>query len=111
MLFSDDVFKEIKPVLLSALDGYSVCIFAYGQTGSGKVGGGYVILLTSSQTYTMEGNEKNPGISRLAISELLQVGEWRKSTSKFSYKLSISVLELYNEQIRDLLRENPESEK
>ena len=31
-----DVFREVRHLVTSALDGYKVCIFAYGQTGSGK---------------------------------------------------------------------------
>jgi kinesin family member C2/C3 len=42
------VFDAVRPLCVSVLDGYNVCIFAYGQTGSGK-------------TYTMEGTPDNPG--------------------------------------------------
>ena len=33
---ADDLFAELVPILISALDGHNVCIFAYGQTGIGK---------------------------------------------------------------------------
>lgn len=32
----EDVFKDIKHLMMSIVDGYNVCIFAYGQTGAGK---------------------------------------------------------------------------
>ena len=32
----EEVFDAVRPVCVSVLDGYNVCIFAYGQTGSGK---------------------------------------------------------------------------
>ena len=31
-----EVFEAVQPLCVSVLDGYNVCIFAYGQTGSGK---------------------------------------------------------------------------
>ena len=42
----EDVYKDVADLVISVLDGYSVCIFAYGQTGSGK-------------TFTMSGPADN----------------------------------------------------
>ena len=69
-------------------DGYNVCIFAYGQTGSGK-------------TFTMEGSPANKGVSPRAIQELLNQVEGLKETS--TYTVTLSMLEIYNETILDLL--------
>lgn len=85
------VFAETLPVVRSALDGYNVCIFAYGQTGTGK-------------TYTMEGTSEDRGVNYRALGELFQSSMERCSTMK--YEFSISMLEVYNEKIRDLLAEN-----
>ena len=43
-----NVYDRIQPFVISAVDGYDVCLFAYGQTGSGK-------------TYTMEGGGGSSG--------------------------------------------------
>ncbi|GKB51103.1 kinesin-like protein KIN-14R [Tanacetum coccineum] len=83
-----DVFADASPMVISVLDGYNVCIFAYGQTGTGK-------------TFTMEGTEKNRGVNYRTLEALFDTVEERKDT--FSFNISISVLEVYNEQIRDLL--------
>jgi kinesin family protein C2/C3 len=83
-----EVFEEVKPLATSVLDGYNVCIFAYGQTGSGK-------------TYTMTGNEQNPGLNTRVLSELFRIKTERRID--IETRLWISVTEIYNEQIKDLL--------
>ncbi|GMP87553.1 hypothetical protein CsSME_00039878 [Camellia sinensis var. sinensis] len=87
-----EVFSDTQPLIRSVLDGYNVCIFAYGQTGSGK-------------TYTMTGprdlTEQQRGVNYRALSDLFLLAEQRKNT--FHYDVSVQMIEIYNEQVRDLL--------
>ncbi|XP_014496109.1 kinesin-like protein KIN-14I [Vigna radiata var. radiata] len=87
-----EVFLDMQPLVRSVLDGYNVCIFAYGQTGSGK-------------TYTMTGpkeiTEKSQGVNYRALSDLFLIADQRKDT--FQYDVSVQMIEIYNEQVRDLL--------
>ncbi|KAK3000639.1 hypothetical protein RJ639_020766 [Escallonia herrerae] len=83
-----DVFEDTAPVATSVLDGYNVCIFAYGQTGTGK-------------TFTMEGTDEARGVNFRTLEELFRIIEERKQ--HFRYEICVSALEVYNEQIRDLL--------
>ena len=88
-----EVFASVQPLIVSVLDGYNVCIFAYGQTGSGK-------------TFTMEGYGDDPeskGVSPRAIDDLFSF--IRDSVDNWTYTVSFSMLEIYNETIRDLLVE------
>jgi hypothetical protein len=57
----------------------------------------------------MEGTEKNRGVNYRTLQELFKIAEERKETA--TYNLSVSVLEVYNEQIRDLLSTSPSSKK
>ncbi|XP_073292430.1 kinesin-like protein KIN-14I [Primulina huaijiensis] len=88
----EEVFADTQPLIRSVLDGYNVCIFAYGQTGSGK-------------TYTMSGPEEltkeSLGVNYRALSDLFFISEQRKDT--ISYEVSVQMMEIYNEQVRDLL--------
>lgn len=70
------------------LDGYNVCIFAYGQTGTGK-------------TFTMEGTEEARGVNYRTLEELFRI--IRERQGLFQYEITVSALEVYNEQIHDLL--------
>ncbi|TYI57895.1 hypothetical protein E1A91_D11G314800v1 [Gossypium mustelinum] len=87
-----EVFSDTQPLIRSVLDGYNVCIFAYGQTGSGK-------------TYTMSGptelTEEGLGVNYRALGDLFELSNQRKET--ISYEISVQMLEIYNEQVRDLL--------
>ncbi|KAJ8905833.1 hypothetical protein NDN08_002338 [Rhodosorus marinus] len=82
------VYDDISPLVTSVLDGYNVCIFAYGQTGSGK-------------TYTMNGERGQMGINHRALEELFQTS--REASDRFETSISISMLEIYNENLHDLL--------
>eukprot|EP00899_Mesostigma_viride_P028687 jgi/Mesvir1/9002/Mv21291-RA.1 len=82
------VFEETSPVVTSVLDGYNVCIFAYGQTGSGK-------------THTMTGPPEDRGVNHRTLEELFGIA--RKRGSDVDYTLQVSMVEVYNEIIRDLL--------
>mmetsp|Transcript_35013 Transcript_35013/g.40517 ORF Transcript_35013/g.40517 Transcript_35013/m.40517 type:complete len:397 (+) Transcript_35013:1374-2564(+) len=90
------VFDEVSEFVQSALDGFNVCLFSYGQTCSGK-------------THTMQGSGTGPmrGIIPRAIE---QVGRYKNDLENagWVYEMKVSFLEIYNENIRDLLREkNP----
>ncbi|PNY17520.1 kinesin-like protein, partial [Trifolium pratense] len=93
-----EVFTEISQLVQSALDGYKVCIFAYGQTGSGK-------------TYTMMGRPGHPGEKGLIPRSLEQIFQTRQSQQPqgWKYEMQVSMLEIYNETIRDLLSTNKSS--
>ncbi|KAA8545105.1 hypothetical protein F0562_019889 [Nyssa sinensis] len=85
------VFVQTSPIVTSVLDGYNVCIFAYGQTGTGK-------------TFTMEGTPENRGVNYRTLEELFRISNERSSIMR--YELLVSMLEVYNEKIIDLLVEN-----
>lgn len=82
------VFEDTSPLIDSVVDGFNVCIFAYGQTGSGK-------------TFTMNGPSSDKGINRRALDRLFHIIEERKESEEST--VHVSVLEIYCEQIRDLL--------
>lgn len=89
----EDTFSIIgKEILQHTLNGFNTCIFAYGQTGSGK-------------SYTMMGDETNPGIIPQTCLELWDnvqnLIELRKKVH-----VKISYFEVYNEQVLDLLGDN-----
>ena len=67
---------------------------AYGQTGSGK-------------TYTMQGYDNNPGVNTRAISELFDMAKEKGKTH--SYSIKVTLLEIYNESLRDLLEPRDET--
>ncbi len=96
----EDIWKATEPLVQSAVDGYNVCLFAYGQTGSGK-------------TYTMLGNEHNPGVITKAVTKMFESKKLLEDVSggSTSAKISVELLEIYNETVRDLMSRKNESYK
>ncbi|KAM3380388.1 kinesin-like protein NACK1 isoform X1 [Capsicum galapagoense] len=79
---TEAVYEEgVKNVALSSLMGINATIFAYGQTSSGK-------------TYTMK------GITEKAVNDIYS---HIMSTPEREFRIRISGLEIYNENVRDLL--------
>ncbi|XP_047315927.1 kinesin-like protein NACK1 [Impatiens glandulifera] len=79
---TDSVYEDgVKKVALSSLMGINATIFAYGQTSSGK-------------TYTMR------GITEKAVTDIYA---HIMNTPQRDFRIRISGLEIYNENVRDLL--------
>ncbi|KAF6136889.1 hypothetical protein GIB67_018928 [Kingdonia uniflora] len=76
-----------KDVIRAAVEGFNGTAFAYGQTSSGK-------------TYTMNGSEKDPGIIQLAVKDIF-LNIQMMATREFL--LRVSYMEIYNEELNDLL--------
>ncbi|XP_028622897.1 kinesin-like protein KIF18A [Grammomys surdaster] len=84
-----EVFEHTtKPILHSFLNGYNCTVLAYGATGSGK-------------THTMLGSAAEPGVMYLTMLDLFKCMDEIKEEKECS--TAVSYLEIYNEQIRDLL--------
>lgn len=92
---NEDVFGEISQLVQSALDGYNVCIFCYGQTGSGK-------------TYTM--SEPNDGMIPRAVHQIYETAKSLEEKG-WTYKMAGSFIEVYNENLNDLLGKAEEFDK
>ncbi|GFZ20555.1 P-loop containing nucleoside triphosphate hydrolases superfamily protein [Actinidia rufa] len=86
--------QAVSPIVFEVLEGYNCTIFAYGQTGTGK-------------TYTMEGGgrKKNgeypsdAGVIPRAVRQIFDILEAQNA----EYSMKVTFLELYNEEISDLL--------
>ncbi len=85
---SESIYRDIgKPIIRSVIKGYNGNIFMYGQTTSGK-------------TYTMLGVPNSPGIIPCALRDIF------RQTTKVTdaeYIIYCSYIEIYNENIFDLL--------
>ncbi|XP_014205799.1 kinesin-like protein Klp61F isoform X2 [Copidosoma floridanum] len=101
-----DVYNAVvNPLLEEVLAGYNCTVFAYGQTGTGK-------------TFTMEGNCNDPalhwqadsaaGIIPRALSHLF---DDLRTLGAQEYSVRVSFLELYNEELFDLLSPNDDASK
>ncbi|CAD5322593.1 unnamed protein product [Arabidopsis thaliana] len=76
-----------KEIVSAAVRGFNGTVFAYGQTNSGK-------------THTMRGSPIEPGVIPLAVHDLFDT-IYQDASREFL--LRMSYLEIYNEDINDLL--------
>jgi centromeric protein E len=79
--------KTTKGIIDSVVGGFNGTVFAYGQTSSGK-------------THTMQGCEGEPGIIPLAVKDVFEAIE---ASEGREFLVRVSYLEIYNEQMMDLL--------
>lgn len=89
-----EVYGEISQLVQSALDGYNVCIFCYGQTGSGK-------------TYTMSAED---GMIPRAVHHIYDTAKSLEEKG-WEYAMEGSFIEVYNENLNDLLGKPDEYDK
>ena len=93
-----------QPVVNNVMQGYNACCFAYGQTGAGK-------------THTMQGElamtadgAQNPlrGLTPRVFQSIFQTIESREGEDQQGgprqYTCKCSFLQIYNEQVSDLLQ-------
>nr|CAG8435967.1 6954_t:CDS:10 [Entrophospora candida] len=102
-----DVFEDCAlPLLEKLMEGYNATILAYGQTGSGK---------TYSMGTAIDGANIPPdhqGIVPRAIYRLFEDLEKKKiKHPSYEYEVAVSFLELYNEDLIDLLNLQREHNK
>lgn len=88
---NDWTYKVVgKPVVIKAMEGYNGTVFTYGQTGSGK-------------TWTMRGSQSDPGMMILCLDDIFDF--IKANAAEKTYALKVSYMEVYNEEINDLLFE------
>ncbi|XP_066533910.1 kinesin-like protein KIF25 [Hoplias malabaricus] len=97
----DTVFEEVKPLLTSLLDGYNVCIMAYGQTGSGKT---YTMIGSESEE-SIDPEHSQRGIIPKAANELFKLISEKPAGT---HTVEVSVVEVYNNELLDLLAKDEE---
>ena len=91
------VFDDLGAgVVRNAFLGYNSALFAYGQTGSGK-------------SYSMLGYGANKGIVPLTCEAMFQTIADNTDMSR-QFQVTFSMLEIYNEKVRDLLVPNQQAQ-
>ncbi|RGB31584.1 P-loop containing nucleoside triphosphate hydrolase protein, partial [Rhizophagus diaphanus] len=99
----EEVFQECaSPLIDKLVEGYNATLLAYGQTGSGKT----YRMGTSSDDSNIP--PKHQGIIPRAIRKLFaDLHERKEKNPSYQFEVYVSFLELYNEDLIDLL--NPQS--
>ncbi|XP_053615318.1 kinesin-like protein Klp61F isoform X2 [Plodia interpunctella] len=100
-----EVYQEVvSPLIEEVLAGYNCTVFAYGQTGTGKT---HTMVGENTSEDTTWQNDPLAGIIPRALSQLFD--ELRISNTE--YTVRVSYLELYNEELFDLLATSEDNSK
>eukprot|EP00762_Andalucia_godoyi_P003834 ANDGO_08538.mRNA.1 Kinesin-like protein KIN-5C len=95
--------RAVQPIVEEVLEGYNCTIFAYGQTSTGK-------------TFTMEGERdlqdgrivtEKSGVIFRAVNQIFNA----LGNDEVEYTVRVSCLELYNEELADLLSPDYETKR
>ena len=106
-----DVYEtSVKPLLSSLFKGYNATVLAYGQTGSGKthtMGSGYSSLCTAGFTFDRSRQQQRDfdevGVIPRVLADLFaRIEDEERSGSGNRFRVKVSFLEVYNEEIKDL---------
>ena len=112
----EDIYEEVSLLIQSMIHGNNICIMSYGQTCTGK-------------TYTIQGKTNNKGIASRAVKELFEMidnlikknnnSQKNKNNLENGYspsqggmpyfiksRFTMTIIEIYNEQIYNLLEES-----
>lgn len=90
----EDLYSEsVLNIIDSVMRGYNATIFAYGQTGSGK-------------TFTMEGSKDCSNLKGIIPRSFEQIFSHVNRSPDCDFSVIASYVEIYNEEVRDLLNYN-----
>lgn len=111
-VFDENDSNEIifKRTVLSSvenlLNGYNSTILAYGMTGTGKTH----TMFGDIHGLQSDGKLIEPGLIILAVKDLFWKIEIQINENKhLEFKIKLSYLEIYNEQVKDLLVDNSDN--
>ncbi|XP_063934602.1 kinesin-like protein KIF22 isoform X2 [Zophobas morio] len=82
--------KEVKELITHVFAGNNISVLAYGATGAGK-------------TYTMQGTKKDLGIIPRTLKRLFKFVGAHQAKKLCSYSVTLSSLEIYNEEVFDMI--------
>mmetsp|Transcript_16214 Transcript_16214/g.20197 ORF Transcript_16214/g.20197 Transcript_16214/m.20197 type:complete len:459 (+) Transcript_16214:67-1443(+) len=100
---TEDVYNSVaKGIVNGVVSGINGTIFAYGQTSSGKT----FTMQGSQEDNEIDGNPSRDGIIQMAARDIFAHVSSNHHDPHREYLVRISFLEIYNEQVRDLLSQN-----
>jgi len=99
---------RVAPLVANCLEGYNATVLAYGQTASGKT---HTIMGGGMASAMMQEEEAHQGVLPRAIRNIFQqLNKQQESSnvgSSYEYEVRVQFLEIYGEEIRDLLNPRP----